>query len=592
MLNFSKFKETAHRAVAEKIFDRGLRPLAAMSLMMTFGCGIAQAQGYTPRETQEGQSVLTDAGKPAYNIVFVISDQRAYRLFAGKDYSLPAMDALARHGVTFQNHYIASAMCTPSRAAFLSGQPPQVNGVFDQMQYDFVPSLSPDLPNVGSVLKGLGYKTAYFGKFEMDKKILNPDPKINYSLLAQPYGFDLFSTWGDTGSYPRSGFENDLFTAGESVRWLRETATETRRTGQPFFMVASFVNPHDIMFGNGNIPGQAPVQVAISPRLIPPPPPNAIYEKKWAFTLPASLQESLTAPGMPGALLQYNKGWNGWSGTIPPNRKDMWSVFYNYYLNTIRDEDHALQEIVDVLDNMDLWRDTVVVFTADHGEMGGAHGGLKGKGPFAYEANAHVPLVIASPAGKAGVATTALTSHIDLVPTFVGLTGLPEAKRTAAVKGLPGRDFSGLLVDPEKADVHAVRPGVLFNYVGVSTVDSDYLTKLMSSLAARQPQPPVTEVKLDKRGFLSFVFDGRYKFARYYAPSAFNTPQTLEEILRNNDVQLFDLKSDPEEMHNLTLEPEKNRATILRMNQLLNDLMAKEVGVNDGHFLPQDIRPK
>ena len=135
-------------------------------------------------------------------------------------------------------------------------------------------------------------------------------------------------------------------------------------------------------------------------------------------------------------------------------------------------------------------------------------------------------------------------------------------------------------------------PGVLFNYVGVSTVDSDYLTKVMSSLAVHQPQPPVTQVKLDKRGFLSFVFDGRYKFARYYAPSAFNTPQTLEEILRNNDVQLFDLESDPEEMHNLVLQSEKNRATILRMNQLLNDLIAKEVGVNDGRFLPQDIRPK
>src|SRR6516165_2019789 len=577
-----------------KLRDRALRPLAVMSLMMTFGYAIAQAQGYTPRETQEGQPVLTDAGKPAYNIIFVISDQRSYRLFAGKDYSLPAIDAIARHGVTFRNHYIASAMCSPSRAAFLSGQPPQVNGVFDQMQYDFVPTLSPDLPNVGSVLKGLGYKTAYFGKFEMDKKILNPEPTVNYSTAAQPYGFDVFGAGGDIGSYPRSGFENDLFIAGESVRWLRETASETRRTGQPFFMVASFVNPHDIMFGNGNIPGQAPVQVAVIPQVIPPPPANSIYQKKWAFTLPASLQESLTAPGMPGALLEYNKGWNGWSGTIPTNRKDMWSIFYNYYLNTIRDEDRALQEIVDVLDDMDLWRDTVVIFTADHGEMGGAHGGLKGKGPFAYEANAHVPLVIAHPAGKAGAATTALTSHIDLLPTFAGLTGLPDANRPAAVKALPGRFFSELLVAPERAGVDAVRPGVLFNYVGVSTVDGDYLNKLMSALAVAvpQPPPPVTQVKLDKRGFLSFVFDGRYKFARYYAPAAFNTPQTLEEILKSNDVQLFDLQSDPDEMRNLVLDLENNRATILRMNSLLNELMAKEVGVNDGRFLPQDIRPK
>jgi hypothetical protein len=91
---------------------------------------------------------------------------------------------------------------------------------------------------------------------------------------------------------------------------------------------------------------------------------------------------------------------------------------------------------------------------------------------------------------------------------------------------------------------------------------------------------------------IEFRYDGRYKFARYYAPAAFNEPRTLEEILRYNDVQLFDLESDPEEMHNLALEPEKNQAKILGMNGLLNDLMAREVGVNDGRFLPQDIRPK
>jgi arylsulfatase len=568
----------------QKFLNHSLRLLAVLSLMSVFRYPIAQAQ--------QGQPVGTEAGKPPYNIIFVISDQRTYRLFAGDDYSLPGIDAIARHGVTFRNHYIASAMCSPSRAAFLSGQPPQVNGVFDQMQYDFVPTLSPDLPNMGSVLKGLGYKTAYFGKFEMDKKILDPEPTVNYSTAAKPYGFDVFGAGGDIGSAPRDGYKNDPFIAGESVRWLRETASGARQGGQPFFMVASFVNPHDIMFGNGNIPGQPPVQVAVTPWVVPPPPANSIYRKVWSFTLPSSLQEPLTAPGMPPALSEYNKGWNGWSGTIPTNRRDMWSVFYNYYLNTIRDEDRALQQIVDVLDDMDLWRDTVVVFTADHGEMGGAHGGLKGKGPFAYEANAHVPLVIAHPAGKAGAAASALTSHIDLVPTFAGLTGLPEANRPAVVKALPGRDFSGLLADPEKAGVDAVRPGVLFNYVGVSTVDGDYLTKVMSSLALRQPQPPVTQVKLDKRGFLSFVFDGRYKFARYYAPAAFNTPQTLEEILKNNDIQLFDLESDPDEMRNLALDPENNRATILRMNGLLNELMAKEVGVNDGRFLPQDIRPR
>src|SRR5262245_8316157 len=119
--------------------------------------------------------------KRPYNVVFLIVDQRTHRLLAGTDYSLPALDAIARHGVSFQNHYISSAMCSPSRASFLTGQPPQVTGVLDQMQYSYQQSLSPNLPNMGSVLKGLGYKTAYFGKFEMDKKLLAPNPTVNYS---------------------------------------------------------------------------------------------------------------------------------------------------------------------------------------------------------------------------------------------------------------------------------------------------------------------------------------------------------------------------------------------------------------------------
>src|SRR5215472_13176769 len=61
--------------------DRGLRPLAVASLLMIFGYTIPQAEGYTIPQAQEGQPVRTNAGKPAYNIILVISDQRTYRLF-------------------------------------------------------------------------------------------------------------------------------------------------------------------------------------------------------------------------------------------------------------------------------------------------------------------------------------------------------------------------------------------------------------------------------------------------------------------------------------------------------------------------------
>ena len=295
---------------------------------------------------------------------------------------------------------------------------------------------------------------------------------------------------------------------------------------------------------------------------------------------------------MPPAFLQYQKGWNAWSGTIPADRRDMWTIFYNYYLNDIADVDRSLREIVQAFDEMDLWRDTVIVFTADHGEMGGAHGGLKGKGPFAYEQNAHVPLLVAHPSGRAGATSVALTSHLDLLPTLVGLTGVPDARRPAAVRALPGHDFSGLLAEPERANATAVRPGVLFNYVGPSTVDGNYLREAMDSQFVQKARPLLTQAKLDMRGFVSFAFDGRYKFARYYSPTAFNTPRTLDEIFKNNDVQLFDLANDPEEMRNLALEPEANRATILRMNELLNDLITKEVGVNDGRFMAKALAAK
>jgi hypothetical protein len=185
------------------------------------------------------------------------------------------------------------------------------------------------------------------------------------------------------------------------------------------------------------------------------------------------------------------------------------------YLNLIRDNDRGLRLLVDAMDDLDLWKNTVVVLTADHGEMAGSHGGLRGKGPFAYELNSHIPLLITHPAHAGGKTVTTLTSHLDLLPTFVGMTGLPEARRQAAVRGLPGRDFSELL-----GNFHANRPGVLFNYVGLQTIDGNYLLAANKDVFGGKPLPSLAKMHPDltKRGFMSFVFDGRYKFARYYAP--------------------------------------------------------------------------
>jgi arylsulfatase A-like enzyme len=565
--------------------------------LITFGlalCAIA-LPSVAPRALAQSQSAAP-AAKPPYNIIFVISDQEAeHLLVTSNDYELPARGELQRRGTTFRNHYTASAMCTPSRAAFFSGQPPQVNGVFDQMELAYEPSLNPDLPNMASVLKGLGYTTAYFGKFELNKDLLEVNPSVGYRSALEPYGIDFFNFDGDKYGTQDQGYHDDRYFGGEAVRWLRTNAHTLNRKGQPFFLVASFLNPHDIMYANANLPGQPAIQKAMKDDLLTTPPSDTIYQKSWSFTPPPGLQESLSGPGMPGALAEYQKGWSGTFGYIPTDRPDMWSYFYNYYLNLIRDNDHGLQLLLNALDQLDLWKNTIVVVTADHGEMAGSHGGLRGKGPFAYELNSHIPLWIVHPDYAGGRTTTMLTSHLDLLPTLVGMTGLPQPQRQAAVKGLPGHDFSALLGNAQSADIHANRDGVLFNYVGLQTIDGNYLINTNKDVFFGKPFPSLFEMhpNLDKRGFMSLAFDGRYKFARYYAPAAFNAPQMLDEIFQYNDVQLFDLREDPDELHNLALDRATNKDLILRMNGLLNELMSKEVGShNNGDFLPTAVRPK
>ncbi len=104
--------------------------------------------------------------------------------------------------------------------------------------------------------------------------------------------------------------------------------------------------------------------------------------------------------------------------------------------------------------------------------------------------------------------------------------------------------------------------------------------------------PPFSELRpeMTPRGFVSFCFDGRNKFSRYYAPDNFNTPTTFEDLVSNNDLELFDLESDPDEMVNLAVDIRANRELILRQNELLNRLIAREVGDNDGSFLPAELR--
>jgi len=535
-------------------------------------------------------SRTTPLGRP-HNVVLFISDEETYHLRPAEGYTTPARAELQRRGTTFDNHYIGAAMCTPSRGVMFSGQPPQVNGVYDQMELGYVPSLKTDKPSMGTILKRLGYETAYFGKFELRKDIITAKTDINYTDALREYGFDTFAPDGDKVGAPDQAYDTDTYTAGEGVRWLRTNAHEINRQGKPWFLVVSFVSPHDIMYANANQPGSRE-QVSQVGMTITPPPDNTHFARQWSFPESPSHFQPMDTPGRPRAQLSYMIGWSAFLGEIPVGATAMWNTYYNYYLNLIRDNDRNLQEVIDALSALDLWDSTVVFRTADHGELGGSHGGLRGKGPLPYEQESHVPAVIVHPEYPGGQNCQALTSHIDLIPTLVGLTGADAGLRQKVVEGLPGHDFSPLLKAPATAAVDAIREAVLFNYVGLQTVDSLYMMRVCRDIAQGRFAPPFTEARPDmsRRGFISFVFDGRHKFARYYAPDDFNTPETMQALLANNEIELFDLQADPDEVNNLGAEPEVYNDLIMQMNALLNRMIAREVGVNDGSFLPAVLR--
>jgi arylsulfatase len=228
--------------------------------------------------------------------------------------------------------------------------------------------------------------------------------------------------------------------------------------------------------------------------------------------------------------------------------------------------------------------------TSDHGELAGAHQ-MHGKGATAYKEQLHVPLLMRHPghAGSAGKECPALTSHLDITPSILGLAGVSDEKRQAMAPRLYGHDLSGLLASPESAEASAVRNGALYNFNMWAYQDSEFMRKIYEAKSSGQDVAKLgLKPDLKKRGAIRSMTDGRYRFSRYYSPLQHNLPKTVEELFEYNDVELFDLESDPYEMRNLAVDLKANGELLLAMNQKLTDTIAEEVGSDEGEFLPEN----
>jgi arylsulfatase len=204
-----------------------------------------------------------------------------------------------------------------------------------------------------------------------------------------------------------------------------------------------------------------------------------------------------------------------------------------------------------------------------------------------------VPLVIAHPAHRGGGRCRAITSHLDLAPTLVSMTGVPAAQRETILKGLHGKDLSNLLASPDAGAVDAVRAATLFNYNMFAYLDGDFLNKAVDFMHEGGDPKKLKEAgivpDMRKRGAVRSIYDGRYVFSRYFSPKQHNRPTTLEDLFKVNDVELFDTASDPLEMNNLAIDRKKNAELLLALNDKLNKLIDAEVGEDRGQMLPGGV---
>jgi arylsulfatase A-like enzyme len=325
------------------------------------------------------------------NVLFLMADQwRAMATgYAGDpNVKTPHLDRLAAASVQFVNTVSGLPVCSPCRASLLTGQRPLTHGVF----LNDVP-LDPRATTVGKVFKQNGYDTGFIGKWHVDGH-----GRAQFIPPERRQGFDYWKVLECTHDYNRSRYY-----AGDPTRRVwpgYDAAAQTRdaarylrahaRTGKPFALFLSWGPPH-------NPYHTAPAQY------------RRLYD-------PARLQLRPNVPAEAAAAA----------------RRDL--AGYYAHCSALDDCVGALWEVLretGVADN------TLVVFTADHGDMLGSHGLSRKQKP--WDESIRVPLLLHFPRrlGTRGRRLTAPVNTEDLMPTLLGLCGL------AIPRSVEGLDFSG-----------------------------------------------------------------------------------------------------------------------------------------------------
>ncbi|SPM41888.1 Arylsulfatase A or related enzyme, partial [Mycobacterium numidiamassiliense] len=386
------------------------------------------------------------------------------------------------HGVSFARHYTGSLACVPSRPTIFTGQYPDLHGV---TQTDGIGKTAEDsrmrwlrqgeVPTLGNWFRAAGYDTHYDGKWHISHADLT-DPATGGSLAtnddngiidaaavkryldADPLGPYGFSGW--VGPEPHgallanAGIRRDPLIADRVVAWLTDRY-ERRRAGdpealRPFLLVASFVNPHDIVL--------FPLWARRSPvkpsPLDPPPVPAAPTADEDLSTKPAAqiaFREAYYSGYGPAPAIKW---------TYDRNAQRYRDLYYRLHAEADAPIDRVRRAVTEGgSDN------AVLVRTADHGDLLGAHGGLHQKWFNLYDEATRVPFVIVRIGEHATQhrVVSAPTSHVDLVPTLLSAAGIDVAEVAGTlaesfseVHALPGLDLMPIVGGASADDTRAV----------------------------------------------------------------------------------------------------------------------------------------
>ena len=541
----------------------------------------------------KGANKTDNGGAKRPNILVLCMDQWDTHMEVPDEVGFPAMERLEAQGVSFDWQYCTVPICTPSRATMWTGVHAIHTGLWDNTNFAWINELSSDIPTIGHMLREQGYYTAFKGKWH-----LSAVPNREDAL--ERYGFSDYQQWGEMFGAPLEGAQLDGTAVFETIDWLETKGTQL---DQPWLFVCSLINPHDVMFlktdeveapdPNGAVNGlQTTVQQL------------DWFEKQWDVKMPENFADYYEQ--QPPAVQHYKDNLDLNYGRVPDERTDLWLKRRNYLINCMRLVDHEFNRVVEALDRLKLWENTVVVFTGDHGEMNAAHR-MAQKGAIHFDEAAVVNLTVCVPDGEQGKRTAAVGSHLDLAPTLLGFAGLSDDEIRERFPHLKGRSLKSVILEPEtdgpRGSVNSPGDGALICWDGLNMLDKDWaisgalkalsVMDLKSPAAAADKPAQMLEAgkkygapDFRKRNFYRTVVDGQYKLVRWFSPEEYGNPQTLEELHASGDVTLHDLVNDPGEMENVAhpQHPKHDPALIERMLRKLHKLVQEEIGDDRAPF--------